>query len=347
MGAEDWVTLGVRPGASDEAIRQSYLDLVKVWHPDRFDGNPRLQARAQRELQRLNAAYERLRGSQLPPASPSQSPSSRVPTVSNTRRRSRPAEGEARSLRRASRLPLRHFLGGCAACLAGLVAAWLLLTPPPAQSAPAPLQPPEASQAGSVEGWKTVSPASRRLSKNAPVNAPQNLVAKRGGDDKGGGASAPNPATQASLQAIFDEADALLALDARIPCPAQPETDTEGAADHGRLTVSNGTQLDSVVVLSIGGTQKRAVCVRSGGDGTIPSISSAEYQVRFMLGQISDGTTFEPEQYFEFDRPLTFTERETGTGVEYVQASLTLHSVPGGNARTRSTAPFRLEIPVE
>ena len=50
--------LGVQPGASDEEIKEALRDLVKVWHPDRFGGDPRLQKKAQEKLKEINEAYE-------------------------------------------------------------------------------------------------------------------------------------------------------------------------------------------------------------------------------------------------------------------------------------------------
>ena len=50
--------LGVQPGASPEQIQQAYHDLVKVWHPDRFGSDTRLQARAQEKLKEINEAYD-------------------------------------------------------------------------------------------------------------------------------------------------------------------------------------------------------------------------------------------------------------------------------------------------
>jgi hypothetical protein len=49
--------LQVEDGSSPETIRESYLHLVKVWHPDRFEHDPRLRARAERTLREVNEAY--------------------------------------------------------------------------------------------------------------------------------------------------------------------------------------------------------------------------------------------------------------------------------------------------
>jgi hypothetical protein len=56
----DYAVLGMPPGASMEELKTAYRDLVKVWHPDRFAGNPRLQRKAQEKLKEINLAYERL-----------------------------------------------------------------------------------------------------------------------------------------------------------------------------------------------------------------------------------------------------------------------------------------------
>ncbi|MEI7819830.1 MAG: J domain-containing protein [Verrucomicrobiota bacterium] len=52
--------LDLEPGASLEEVKRSYRELVKVWHPDRFRGDPKLQAKAEEKLKRINLAYERL-----------------------------------------------------------------------------------------------------------------------------------------------------------------------------------------------------------------------------------------------------------------------------------------------
>ena len=51
-------TLGLSVGATQEQIKQAYHDLVKVWHPDRFAHDPRLQKQAEEKLKAINEAYD-------------------------------------------------------------------------------------------------------------------------------------------------------------------------------------------------------------------------------------------------------------------------------------------------
>ena len=52
--------LGVKPGVSDRELKAAHRDLAKVWHPDRFVHDPRLQQKAQEQLKEINEAYEQL-----------------------------------------------------------------------------------------------------------------------------------------------------------------------------------------------------------------------------------------------------------------------------------------------
>jgi hypothetical protein len=54
-------TLALEPGASQSEIQQAYKDLVRIWHPDRFSDDPRLQAKVEQQLKQINAAYEILK----------------------------------------------------------------------------------------------------------------------------------------------------------------------------------------------------------------------------------------------------------------------------------------------
>jgi hypothetical protein len=52
--------LGLEVDAPPDQVRQAYRDLVKVWHPDRFANDPRLQQKANEKLKEINNAYKRL-----------------------------------------------------------------------------------------------------------------------------------------------------------------------------------------------------------------------------------------------------------------------------------------------
>ncbi len=47
--------------ASTDKIKQSYKDIVTVWHPDRFSNNPRLKQKAEEKLKEVNVAYDTLK----------------------------------------------------------------------------------------------------------------------------------------------------------------------------------------------------------------------------------------------------------------------------------------------
>jgi curved DNA-binding protein CbpA len=49
--------LALRPGASPAEIKETYRDLVKVWHPDRFGNDVRLRQKAELQLKLINEAY--------------------------------------------------------------------------------------------------------------------------------------------------------------------------------------------------------------------------------------------------------------------------------------------------
>ena len=69
--------LEVEPGAPLDEVKRAYRELVKVWHPDRFTHDPKLQRKAQEKLKQINAAYERIcLGGPIPQATGSNNPSS-------------------------------------------------------------------------------------------------------------------------------------------------------------------------------------------------------------------------------------------------------------------------------
>lgn len=57
---DSFAILEISPDASDEQIKQAYRDLAQVWHPDRYQNNARLRAKAEERLKLINAAYQDL-----------------------------------------------------------------------------------------------------------------------------------------------------------------------------------------------------------------------------------------------------------------------------------------------
>lgn len=58
---EDYETLGLRNDATLDEVKQAYRDLVKVWHPDRFNqDDTRLRKKANQKQQEINDAYRNL-----------------------------------------------------------------------------------------------------------------------------------------------------------------------------------------------------------------------------------------------------------------------------------------------
>ena len=58
--------LGVKSGVSSRELKAAHRDLAKVWHPDRFVHDPRLQEKAQEKLKEINEAYELISSGKTP-----------------------------------------------------------------------------------------------------------------------------------------------------------------------------------------------------------------------------------------------------------------------------------------
>lgn len=56
---DPYEVLGVRQGASEEEIKAAYKELVKKYHPDKYQNNP-LADLAEKKLQEVNEAYDML-----------------------------------------------------------------------------------------------------------------------------------------------------------------------------------------------------------------------------------------------------------------------------------------------
>lgn len=59
MTDDPYKVLGVSPNASDEEIKAAYRELVKKYHPDKYQDNP-LGDLAEEKLQEVNEAYDQI-----------------------------------------------------------------------------------------------------------------------------------------------------------------------------------------------------------------------------------------------------------------------------------------------
>jgi len=59
MARNPYEVLGLKPGATQEEIKTAYRELVKKYHPDRYQDNP-LSDLAEEKIREINEAYETL-----------------------------------------------------------------------------------------------------------------------------------------------------------------------------------------------------------------------------------------------------------------------------------------------
>jgi DnaJ domain len=83
--------LGVKPGVSGKELKAAQRDLAKVWHPDRFLHDPRLQEKAQEKLKEINEAYEVLSSGK--PPRPTPPPRAQQQQTSPAKKRPAPGHG--------------------------------------------------------------------------------------------------------------------------------------------------------------------------------------------------------------------------------------------------------------
>ncbi len=106
MNEEDYNTLDIEVGASIDEIIAAYRDLVAVWNPDNFGHSPRLQAKAEEKMKKINLAYERL--FKLKPSEPETQPDD---SQSSTQSIDRREEAESRNQNSFPTRPVIKWVG--------------------------------------------------------------------------------------------------------------------------------------------------------------------------------------------------------------------------------------------
>ena len=296
-------TLNLQAGCSAEQARQAYLDLVKVWHPDRFRSDERLTARAERELQDINEAYavlqasggrSRQSGTANPPGAEWQPPEPDPPFEARPRTTGAAVTQSHPSLVRSIVMGL-----GLGLVVTAVVTVMLLITrdrqrsPAVAETAAAPL--PRSSTNGSRATAERLPPIASRDSLETP-----------------------RPASGTEM--------------------LQPQR-----SGGGSLVVSNASLRDAVIALETPTGYERAVYVRAGEQVTLANIAVGTYRVQMMVGQNWISGRFTREiAYQELDQPVDFVENSDGRTTEYTKLTVSLQPVAAGVSGIRPARPFRI-----
>lgn len=85
-------TLGLSSEATWDEVTQAYKDLMKVWHPDRFQNDDRLRRKAEGEAQRINHAMSELRKLGKSPPPKQQTTPSSAPNFKASAQTARPQQ---------------------------------------------------------------------------------------------------------------------------------------------------------------------------------------------------------------------------------------------------------------
>ncbi len=95
-------TLDLEPGSTIVAVKEAQRTHVKVWHPDRFEHDPKLRNRAEKKLKEINEAYDWLNDNQhllvshhsTARAVDVATPTRRYPTLGRTQTRPEPVNSQ-------------------------------------------------------------------------------------------------------------------------------------------------------------------------------------------------------------------------------------------------------------
>ncbi|MET0645347.1 MAG: J domain-containing protein [Pyrinomonadaceae bacterium] len=247
--------LGVAPGTSGRELKEAYRDLAKVWHPDRFSHDPRLQRKAQEKLKEINEAYERLTSGDAarPPRTPS------APGAPH-------AHADAAARRGRTRPVLLTAAVFCAVFLAALGS----LVPRDARPAPEQTPPAEGHEAPPPD--KEQQPdGGARMAAAHPARGKERAGGRPAAEATSGDESVPATSVQQlrPMPTVTVTIDAATGMLATRDCPSR-STLTYPAGDEPRrhCTAQHKTKVDESRLKSIGKRLATPFKRRGGGSGT-------------------------------------------------------------------------------
>jgi hypothetical protein len=295
--------LHVNRGASQAQIRQAYMDLVKVWHPDRFQHDARLREKADRTLRSINEAYAALqRGTYDADPVSGSAPRSGPP----------PKSTPADTVPPPPATPLRPYLLMAALVGAGIGVALALavaLRPSVRPAADAGATSPAAAETDPRTATADIAPAS--------ADDRARTAASR--------ASAPSGARRTGMDT------------SAFPAP-RPESGADlrrgSLTGQARLSILNEIPRDAAIVLT-DAAGERMIYVRGGEKLTLLDVAPGTYRVRLTTGADWTPRGFaRMPAYFERDQPLVVAD-----GASLGTTTLVLTASPA----LRSIAPFLSE----
>ena len=228
--------LGVRPGVSVAELKAAYKDMAKVWHPDRFAHDPRLQEKAQEKLKEINEAYEQLVSGKTPRSRPT------PPTRSKTTSRGRASRSDADSIGQQSpSRPLRWHWTALPVLLFVVVFIYTTrsLIKPNNQHTQSAFEQAEASGPRSEAGVSS----STRVNNEVESTRTKSKAEVPQLQDQSSGAAAVEPVSAAAepVKTVTVTIDPNTGLLARSDCPAKTRmTYPSGSEPHGYCTATHG-----------------------------------------------------------------------------------------------------------
>jgi len=318
-------TLMVGPEATAEEIRQAYLDLVRVWHPDRFP-DPRLRQVAEEQLRRINEAYALLRNGVTPDAhapGPSEAPPAQ-PAAPADQPQGPPHRPAARKRSFAYRFSVRplavkaaYGCGVAALCLAPLAAA-----------------------AWWAQYWRAPLPGTDSLSARGILPNPQELMAEWTSDDAPSQAPVRVAPEQHSRPARREPAPAAAS---QAPLENGAELLAAGRArGEGEVHVVNQTEFEVMAGLIRGRELIREIYVAPRGAASITHIAVGVYRVRLEAGAGLDTRTLRfrsPAPPADPLGPFEFIEFTTASGTSGQYYEVIMRPNGAGPAPVAQVAP--------